>query len=303
MKRRYQFNNRRYETAQTITAIILLLPTIIAWIILFAYPVVEVFKLSFTSTNTITLQSKWLGLRNYTYLLKNEMFLKAFFNTVIFTICKLSLEVVLSLGLAVLLDMRVPFRKFLRVSFFAPVIVPVATAATVWMWLYDPTLGPLNEILRFLGLPTSNYIYDSSSALISIVIFAVWRGIGYDIIIFLSGLQGISEEVVEAARIDGANEWNILTKIKLPLMRSVIGFVIMMGMIGCFQAFTEADIMTQGGPNNSSMLMVNYIYNQTFGNAKLGRGAAASVLLFVVIFILTVMQKTLSRRREEMDNA
>ena len=135
------------------------------------------------------------------------------------------------------------------------------------------------------------------------MIFAVWRGIGYDIIIFLSGLQGISEEVVEAARIDGANEWNILTKIKLPLMRSVIGFVIMMGMIGCFQAFTEADIMTQGGPNNSSMLMVNYIYNQTFGNAKLGRGAAASVLLFVVIFILTVLQKTLNRRREEMDNA
>lgn len=298
LKYRYKLGRNTYETSQTITAVILLLPTLVALGFLFIYPVVRVFLLSFTSTNTITNASRWIGLKNYTFLLGNQMFQKAFVNTCWFTVGKLAGEVVLALLLAVLLDMRVPCRKWLRVSYFAPVIVPVVAASTIWMWLYDPTLGPLNAGLRFLGLPTSNYIFSADSALMSIIIFAVWRGVGYDIIIFLSGLQGISEDVVEAARMDGANEWKILTRIKLPLMRSIIAFVIMMGMIGCFQAFTEVDIMTQGGPNNATILMVNYIYNQAFGNAKMGRGAAASVLLFGIIFALTLIQKLLNDRKE-----
>lgn len=298
MKYRYRLGRQSYETSQTVTAAVLLLPTLVALGFLFIAPVVRVFALSFTSTNTITNVSQWIGMKNYTFLLKNAMFRKAFVNTCLFTLGKLTLEIVISLLLAVLLDAHIPCRKFLRVSYFAPVIVPVVASSTIWMWLYDPTLGPLNEALRFLGLPTSSYIYAQDSALASIVAFAVWRGVGYDIIIFLSGLQGISEDVVEAARMDGAGEARILTRVKLPLMRPVIAFVVMMGMIGCFQAFTEVDIMTQGGPNNATLLMVNYIYNQAFGNAKMGRGAAASVVLFAVIFVLTLLQKLLSERKE-----
>ena len=298
LKYRYRLGRHSYETAQTVTAAILLLPTLIALSFLFIYPVMRVFYLSFTSTNTITGVSKWIGLKNYDFLIGNAMFSKAFINTCFFTIGKLTGEVVLALLLAVLLDMNVPCRKWLRMSYFAPVIVPVVAASTIWMWLYDPSVGPINELLRMVGLPTSNYIFSADSALASIVVFAVWRGVGYDIIIFLSGLQGISDDVIEAARIDGANEWNILTAIKLPLMAPIISFVIMMGMIGCFQAFTEVDIMTQGGPNNATILVVNYIYNQAFGNAKMGRGAAASVLLFAVIFVLTLIQKTMSDRKE-----
>ena len=288
LKYRYRLGRHSYETSQTVTAAVLLLPTLIALGFLFIYPVIRVFYLSLTNTNTITNVSTWAGLKNFEFLLKNKMFAKAFTNTVWFTVGKLGLEVVISLMLAVMLDTHIPCRKFLRVSYFAPVIVPVVAASTIWMWLYDPTLGPLNAVLRALNLPTSNYIFSSTSALASIVAFAVWRGV-----------QGISEDVIEAARIDGANEWNILTRIKLPLMSSIIGFVVMMGMIGCFQAFTEVDIMTQGGPNNSTLLMVNYIYNQAFGNAKMGRGAAASVLLFAVIFVLTLIQKIMKDRKED----
>lgn len=298
LKYRYRLGRQTYERAQTVTAAVLLLPTLAALGFLFVYPVLRVFALSFTSTNTITNVSRWIGVKNYAFLLGNQMFRRAFLNTCYFTVGKLTGEVIISLMLAVLLDMDVPWRKWLRVSYFAPVIVPVVAASTIWMWLYDPTLGPLNAALRFLGLPTSNYIFSAESALQSIVVFAVWRGVGYDIIIFLSGLQGISEDVVEAARMDGANEWRILTRVKLPLMRPIIAFVIMMGMIGCFQAFTEVDIMTQGGPNNATILMVNYIYNQAFGNAKMGRGAAASVLLFAVIFVLTLLQKLAGDRKE-----
>ena len=301
MKYRYKLGKKHYETAQTTTAAILLLPTLIALTFLFLIPVVRLFSLSLTSANTITNQSTYIGLKNYAYLLKNAMFQKAFSNTLFFTVTKLALEIVISLVLAVMLDMYIPWRKFLRISYFLPVIVPVVASSIIWMWLYDPAIGPLNQLLRFLGLPTSNYIYAESSALMSIVAFAVWRGIGYDIIIFISGLQGISDSVVEAARIDGANERQIFRHVKLPLLSPIVMFVVMMGMIGCFQAFTEVDIMTGGGPNNSTMLMANYIYTQAFGNAKMGRGAAASVLLFAVIFLLTMVQKVMSDRKERSD--
>lgn len=298
MRYRYKLGKRTYETAQTRAALVLLLPTLFALSVLFIYPVIRVFTLSFTNTNTITNISIPNGWKNYEYLMKNAVFKKAFFNTWKFTIAKLVLEISISLVLAVLLDEHIPCRKFLRISYFAPVIVPVVASSIVWMWLYDPQLGPLNQLLDWLHLPKSNYIYSEKSALWSIVAFAAWRGIGYDIIIFISGLQGISDSVVEAARIDGANEIQTFFRVKLPLLRPIVAFVVMMGLIGCFQAFTEVDIMTSGGPNNSTLLMVNYIYSQAFGNAKMGRGAAASVLLFLVIFVLTVIQKIMNARKE-----
>ena len=267
LKYRYRLGRHSYETSQTVTAAVLLLPTLIALGFLFIYPVIRVFYLSLTNTNTITNVSTWAGLKNFEFLLKNKMFAKAFTNTVWFTVGKLGLEVVISLMLAVMLDTHIPCRKFLRVSYFAPVIVPVVAASTIWMWLYDPTLGPLNAVLRALNLPTSNYIFSSTSALASIVAFAVWRGVGYDIIIFLSGLQGISEDVIEAARIDGANEWNILTRIKLPLMSSIIGFVVMMGMIAASVAQEPVTVQGVEALNKSWPEFLN-VYQNLGGKAE-----------------------------------
>lgn len=301
MKYHYKFRKRVYETGQTIVAITLLLPTLIALFFFFIYPVIHIFYLSFTSTNTITGISKFIGLDNFYFLFKNEIFRKAVLNTFVFTLVKLTMEVVISLLLAVMLDMVIPFRKLLRICYFAPVIVPVVASSIIFMWLYDPQLGPINQILKMFHLQPSYFIYDAKTALISIIIFAVWRAIGYDIIIFISGLQGINQNSIEAAKIDGATEFQILTRIKLPLLKPVISFVIMMGAIGCFQAFTEVDIMTDGGPNNSTILMVNYIYKQAFGNSKMGRGAAASIILFLIILTITIMQKALSSKRDRYD--
>lgn len=301
MKYRYKLGRRVFETHQTLCAIILLLPTFIALGFLFIYPAINVFYLGFTQTNTITGVSKFIGLKNYSFLFRNEIFLQSVKNTFVFTFFKLILEVSISLVLAVMLDSNIPWRKYLRVCYFAPVIVPVVASSIIFMWLYDPQIGPLNQVLRFLHLPTSNFIYAEKSALMSIIIFAVWRGIGYDIIIFISGLQGISENAIEAARIDGATDVQIFFKIKLPLLRPILAFVVMMGLIGCFQAFTEVDIMTDGGPNNATILMVNYIYKQAFGNSKMGRGAAASMVLFAIILIFTVIQKTINDRKETYD--
>ena len=299
MRYRYTLGRRRWETNASVAAAVLLIPTFVALAFLFIYPAIRIFYLSFTTTNTITNISSFTGLENYRFIFSNEIFRKAFRNTVVFTLVKIVLEVTISLALAVLLDEHIPFRKYLRICYFAPVIVPVVASSIIFMWLYDPQLGPINQLLAFLHLPTSNFIYSEDSALMSIIVFAVWRGIGYDIIIFISGLQGISDSLVEAARVDGAGNRDIFFRIRLPLLRPVIAFVVMMGLIGCFQAFTEVDIMTGGGPDNSTLLMVNYIYGQAFGNAKLGRGAAASVVLFMVIFILTLIQKIRSDSQED----
>lgn len=297
MKYRYKLGRKSFESNQSITAAALILPTLVALAYLFIYPVINVFYLGFTQTNTITGLSKFIGLQNYKFIFSNEIFLKSLSNTFKFTFGKLFLEVCISLVLAVMLDATVPFRKYLRVCYFVPVIVPVVASSIIFMWLYDPQIGPLNQFLRFFHLPTSNYIYSADSALFSIIIFAVWRGIGYDIIVFISGLQGISGNAIEAARIDGASEMQIFFRVKLPLLRPVLAFVVMMGLIGCFQAFTEVDIMTDGGPDHSTILMVNYIYKQAFGNSKMGRGAAASMVLFVIILVFTIIQKTINDRK------
>ena len=302
MKYRFRLGRRNYETNQVIVAFALLLPTFVALAVLFVYPVINVFYLGFTQTNTITGISKFIGLQNYEFLFKNEIFRQALKNTFVFTLLKIVLEISISLILAVMLDMAIPLRKYLRISYFAPVIVPVVASSIIFMWLYDPQIGPLNQFLKFLHLPTSSFIYAEDTALVSIVLFAVWRGIGYDIIVFISGLQGINENAIEAAKIDGASELQIFFRIKLPLLRPVLAFVVMMGLIGCFQAFTEVDIMTDGGPNNSTILMVNYIYKQAFGNSKMGRGAAASMVLFVIILAFTIIQKVINDRKETYDD-
>ena len=302
MKYRFRLGRRNYETNQVIVAFALLLPTFVALAVLFVYPVLNVFYLGFTQTNTITGISKFIGLQNYEFLFKNEIFRQALKNTFVFTLLKIVLEISISLILAVMLDMAIPLRKYLRISYFAPVIVPVVASSIIFMWLYDPQIGPLNQFLKFLHLPTSSFIYAEDTALVSIVVFAVWRGIGYDIIVFISGLQGINENAIEAAKIDGASELQIFFRIKLPLLRPVLAFVVMMGLIGCFQAFTEVDIMTDGGPNNSTILMVNYIYKQAFGNSKMGRGAAASMVLFVIILAFTIIQKVINDRKETYDD-
>lgn len=302
MKYRFRLGRRNYETNQVIVAFALLLPTFVALAVLFVYPVLNVFYLGFTQTNTITGISKFIGLQNYKFLFKNEIFRQALKNTFVFTLLKIVLEISISLILAVMLDMAIPLRKYLRISYFAPVIVPVVASSIIFMWLYDPQIGPLNQFLKFLHLPTSSFIYAEDTALVSIVVFAVWRGIGYDIIVFISGLQGINENAIEAAKIDGASELQIFFRIKLPLLRPVLAFVVMMGLIGCFQAFTEVDIMTDGGPNNSTILMVNYIYKQAFGNSKMGRGAAASMVLFVIILTFTIIQKVINDRKETYDD-
>ena len=173
--------------------------------------------------------------------------MKALGNTFYFAFVKLLIDTTLALVLALMLDAHIPVKRFLRSIYFAPVIVPVVASSLIWIWFFDPGIGPFNQVLAAIGLPTSQWIYHEDSALLSIIVFSVWKGVGYNMILFLAGLQNIPDSYVDAAKVDGANNWQMLTKIKLPLLRPIIAFVVMIGIINAFKVFAEINVMTPKG--------------------------------------------------------
>lgn len=290
-------NGRRYESAQLRAAAVLLLPLALTLIFLFVLPVTLVILMSLTNWSLTTGVGRFVGLRNFDYILHDARFWKSLLNTIVYSAIKLGLDTSLALIIAVQLDKRLPLRRLFRISYFAPVVVPIAASSLIWIWFYDPGIGPLNQILTALGLPPSQWLYGDKTALLSIILFSVWKGLGYNVILFLAGLQGIPESYLEAAAIDGASQRQLFFKIKLPLLAPVMSFVVMMGIINCFKVFTEVNVMTpDGGPLNSTLLLVAYIYDQSFTRGKMGRGAAVALLLFCIIFAFTMLQRAFSKK-------
>ena len=297
-KNKIKLFGKEYRTNEVIVGILFIVPTIAFMVFTFILPVIDVVELSFTNFNLKTRTMKYIWLDNYKTLLETEDFWKSLLNTVKYSVMKLTLDTALALFLAVLLDKSIPGKKFFRSSFFAPVVVPMVASSLIWMWFYDPNVGPLNQILAFLGLPESKWLYHESTALISILIFSLWKGVGYNIILFLSGLQNISDSYVEAAKLDGASEWQLFWKIKFPLLRPITSFVIMMGIINSFKVFAEFNVMTpDGGPLGSTKLVVSYIYELAFTRGRMGRASAAALILFVIIFVLTQIQSMVNARK------
>lgn len=288
----------KYSSREMIIGYFFIIPTIAFLIYTFIMPVIQVVELSFTNFNMSTGEMKYIGLKNYAYLFGSEDFWLSMWNTCKYSFLKLTLDTALALFFAVLLDKNVPLKRFLRSTFFAPVVVPMVASSLIWIWFYDPTVGPFNQVLTFLGLPASKWLYHENTAMLSILIFSIWKGVGYNIILFLSGLQNISDSYVEAARLDGASNWKLFWKIKFPLLRPITSFVIMMGIINSFKVFAEINVMTpDGGPLGSTKLIVSYIYEQAFTNGRMGRASAASLLLFIVIFVLTQIQSRIDAKK------
>ena len=298
--RKFMFRGQKYHLGETCAAYTLLLPTIITLIVLFVLPLVILLVLS---VHDFRLNKPELmpfnGIENFLYLFRAEKFWKAMRNTVIFAVIKLGLDVILALCIALLLDSKVWCRKLMRTIYFSPVVVPVVACSLIWLWFYDPTLGPLNQILTTLGLQPLQWLYDSKTAMMSIIIFSVWHGLGYNVVLLLSGLQGVSGEYLEAAKLDGATNLQVIWHIKLPILKPIISFVVMMGIINAFKAFSEVNVMTpDGGPGYSTAMMVNYIHELAFRNGRMGRGAAASIILFLVIYALTTLRAKIGGSKE-----
>ena len=296
---KFTVRGEKYHLGETTVAYTLLLPTIITLILLFVLPLIILLVLSVNDFRVTRGVLDFNGLDNFVYLFKAEKFWKSMRNTVTFAVVKLGLDVVLALGIALLLDSKIWFRKFMRTVYFSPVVVPVVACSLIWRWFYDPNLGPLNQILGWLGLEPLQWLYAEETAMFSVIVFSVWHGLGYNVMLLLSGLQGVSGEYLEAAKLDGASDMQVVWHIKLPMLMPIISFVISMGIINAFKAFSEVNVMTpDGGPNYSTSMMVNYIYELAFTNGRFGRGAACSIILFCVIYFLTQLKDKIGGSKE-----
>ncbi len=288
---------KRYKHEEMIFSYVSILPIFVLAFVFLVIPVISVFFLSFSNWDMVKNTGSFIGIKNFIYLFQNEKFRKSLVNTAYFAGLKIPLDLVISLAVAIMLDKKIKFRRFFRAAYFLPVIIPMVAASIIWLWLYNPTVGPLNQVLKFFHFRPIEWLYDPQLSMLCIIIFTLWKGLGYDIVIFLAGLQSIPASYIDAARVDGASPRTIFFRITLPLMSPIIYFVVLIGFIKSFNVFTQISVMTpKGGALYSTGVMVFYIYEQAFKNYRMGRAAAASVILFFIIIIITVIQKQIGKK-------
>ncbi len=269
----------------------------------FFLPVVAALILSFTDFDIYGIADphnvRFVGLANYTRLLHTPLFWTALKNTFYFALVGGPLSIAVSLGAALLLNVRVVrLRTFFRTVYFAPFVTTLVAVAIVWRYLYHTRYGLLNYALGLVGIGPIDWLGDPHWAMPAIIVMAVWKNFGYNMLIFIAGLQAIPEELYEAARIDGASAVRRFWHVTLPALAPVLLFVAVITMIGYFQLFAEPYVMTQGGPLRATTSVVLYMYEEGFRWWRMGFAAAIAFVLFVVILVFTLLQFRLQRRAE-----
>jgi multiple sugar transport system permease protein len=274
-------------------------------VLFFVVPVVAGFLLAATDFDIYGIgdfsTARFVGPGNLAALLHDPVFWKALANTFYFVLVGGPLSVAVSLAAAMLLNARlVRLKGFFRTVYFAPVVTTMVAVAVVWRYLYHPRFGLLNQILALFGLPDVNWLGDPRWAMPAIILMAVWKNFGYNMIIFVAGLQSIPTTLYEAARVDGAGPWQQFRRITVPALRPMLMFVGIITMIGYFQIFTEPYVLTggTGGPLNATLSLVMYMYKQGFRWWNIGFAAAVALVLFVIILVGTLIQMRLQRERQ-----
>lgn len=278
---------------------VMLLPNIIGFLMFMLIPVVATFVLSFTKYDMLS-TPKFIGLKNYIDMFHDPIVGQVTINTLLYTIMTVPVGMALSLLLAVALDQPIRGRRFYRAAFFLPSITSMVVVAIVWQWIYNPEFGLLNYFLSLFGIPAQKWLLNKSTALLSLAIVGVWKRLGYDMLIFLSGLQGISTSYYEAARLDGASNTQMFRYITVPLLTPTTFFVFVMSMISSFQVFDQVMLMTEGGPGRSTSVLVHYLYQNAFQYFKLGYACAIAYLLFGIIIIITAFNMRMETKMSDI---
>ena len=274
-----------------LTALIFILPAVLGTLIFIVIPVIFSFSLSFVNWDLLSPMS-FAGLNNYREVLTDSSFLQVLINTFVFAISTSVFAVIIPLVLACILNNKIRGSNFYKTAYFLPFITPMIVIAIVWQWIFDPNIGLLNQLFHL----NIKWLYDARFAMPALITVSVWKLIGYNMIIFLSGLSTINQELLEAAKIDGANTWQTFKCVSLSLLSPTIFFVIVITTISSFQVFDLIYIMTEGGPDNSTMVMVYSIYKYAFEFFDIGKASAIAYILFAIIFVLVLAQWKLRKK-------
>jgi multiple sugar transport system permease protein len=298
---RAQVPRRRRKIRNTLTAYSFIAPNFIGFAVFTLGPIIFAFVLAFMhwdGNNPI----KFAGLDNFWRLYSDRAFHAAFWNTIIYTGFTVPLTLVCSLGLAILLNQKIFGRNFFRTVAFFPYVASLVAVAVVWNMIFNPDFGPVNMILYNLGVDPQNlpgWAADRHWAMVTVIMFSVWKMMGYFMVIYLAGLQGISSELYEAADIDGASAWQKFWRITLPQLGPTTFFVSVILTIQSFKVFDQIYMITQGGPGTSTLVLVYHIYNEAFISWNLGYSSMVALVLFLLVLVITIVQFRWTQEREE----
>ena len=275
-------------------------PALLVIAIFFFLPVLAALALSLTDFDLYALADpsnlRLVGFQNYTRLLTTPLFWQALGNTLYFVVAGVPFSIAVSFGAALLLHSRLArCRALFRTALFAPVVTTLVAVAVIWRYLFDTRYGWLNYALGSIGVTPIDWLGDPHWAMPAIIVFAVWKSFGYNMIILVAGLQGIPAELYEAARIDGASPWRQFRHVTLPSLSPIVAMVSILTVAGYFQLFAEPYVMTQGGPLQSTVSVLYFMYEEGFKWWNLGSASAVAFLLFVLIFAVTAVQLRVAR--------
>lgn len=279
------FNKQNYA------AWLFILPAIVGTLVFIVIPVICSFGLSFVKWDLVN-PIEFVGFSNYKEIFTEPLFYKIFLNTIVFAVSTSVFGVIIPLVLAVILNSKIRGAEFYKTAYFLPFITPMIVIGVVWQWIFDPNIGILNNFLHL----HINWLYDAKFAMPALIIVSVWKLIGYNMIIFLSSLTTISQSLFEAAKIDGASPIQTFKNVTVPLLSPTIFFVVIITAISSFQIFDLIFLMTQGGPLDSTNVLVYAIYKNAFEYFNVGKASAIAYVLFVVILVLTLIQWNLRKK-------
>lgn len=280
-----------------LTAVPYLLPALLIFTVFTYYPLVRVIYLSFTDSDMLSPVPNFIGVQNYAQMFASREFWSSLGITVMFAVGVTVLEVGLGMVLAFLMNAPTRMQALLRGAVFAPVVVSIAATAVVWQYLLNPSSGPVNRTLEAVGLSGSGWLSDPRTALASVILVAVWKGVGLPAVLFLSGLQGMPRELEEAAAIDGASRFQTARRITVPLLGPTTMVVFFISLVGTFQSYGLVLLLTQGGPAGSTNLLGYHIYQNAFSFFQMGFASALSVVLFLLLLGLGFFQLKVAERR------
>jgi ABC-type sugar transport system permease subunit len=289
---------KKYQYKELLTAFLFLLPCFIIFFTFKYLPLLDNFRISLTSWNLFSPEKKFVGVQNYRAIFGSSQFWLILKNTLVYTIGSTSLSLVLGFLVAVILyRKRNMGSKIIRTLFFIPNITTTSAVSILWIWIFDPDYGLSGQIFSVFGLESPRWLLTPGYAMGIVISLSVWRSIGYVMLICMSGLAGISDEIYEAAAIDGANDVQAVFKLTIPLLAPIIYFLALTQIIQAMQVFDAVSVLTGGGPFNTTNVLNLYIYQTAFSRARAGSAAALSVILFFILLIFTIIQRRITKEK------
>ncbi len=291
---------------ETIVAWLFSSPAIILLLVFLAIPFLMAIYLSFTDQRLIpnpNLPTQVVGLRNFIRLVDDEAFLRGILNNFYFVLVVVPIQTALALFLAILINQKIKGVNTYRTVYFAPVVTSMVVVAVIWTFLYNPA-GMINSFIRVLSFGTLgpyNWLQDTKLVFPAIMLLSIWQGVGFQMVIYLAGLQEIPSDMYEAAEVDGANKWHQFINITWPLLRNTTIFVVITTTILAFRLFDQVKVMTNGGPQNASMTTIVYVIEQGWGQLKVGYASAISVVFFIIVLVISLLQRRVLHEERVVD--